>query len=70
MTVRPSSTNERIMSRMSCMPAGSSPFIGSSRISSDGSPSRQAATPSRWRMPIEYDATLSFGPLGDADPLE
>ena len=44
---------------MSCMPAGSSPFIGSSRISSSGSPSRQAATPSRWRMPIEYMDTLS-----------
>ena len=58
-TVRPSATRERIMSRISGMPAGSSPFMGSSRISSCGSPSRQAATPRRWRMPIEYFDTLS-----------
>ena len=44
-TVRPSATKDRIMSRMSCMPAGSRPFIGSSRIKSCGSPSRHAATP-------------------------
>jgi hypothetical protein len=41
------------------MPAGSSPFIGSSRISSSGSPSRQRATPRRWRMPSEYVLTWS-----------
>ena len=58
-TVRPSDTRDLIMSRMSSMPAGSRPFIGSSRISSWGSPSRQAATPSRWRMPMEYFDTLS-----------
>ena len=58
-TVRPSATSERIISRMSCMPAGSSPFMGSSRISSWGSPIRQAATPRRWRIPIEYFDTLS-----------
>ena len=58
-TVRPSATSDRIISRMSCMPAGSSPFIGSSRISSWGSPIRQAATPRRWRIPMEYLATLS-----------
>jgi hypothetical protein len=33
-TVRPSATSDRIISRMSCMPAGSSPFMGSSRINS------------------------------------
>ena len=58
-TVRPSATRDRIMSRMSSMPAGSRPFIGSSRISSSGSPRRQAATPRRWRMPMEYFDTLS-----------
>ena len=58
-TVRPSPTSERIIARISCIPAGSSPFIGSSRISSSGSPSRHAATPRRWRMPIEYETTLS-----------
>ena len=58
-TVRPSATSDRIMSRISCIPAGSSPFMGSSRISSWGSPIRQAATPRRWRMPIEYFDTLS-----------
>ena len=35
-TVRPSSTNARIRWRISRMPAGSRPFIGSSRISSAG----------------------------------
>ena len=59
-TVRPSATRERIMSRISSMPPGSRPFIGSSRISSCGSPRRQAATPSRWRMPMEYFDTLSL----------
>ena len=53
MTVRPSSTRPRIMSRISCMPAGSRPFIGSSRMSSWGSPNRHAARPRRWRMPME-----------------
>ena len=52
-TVRPSATSSRIRSRNSRMPAGSSPFIGSSRISSSGSASRQRATPRRWRMPSE-----------------
>ncbi len=41
------------------MPAGSSPLVGSSRISSCGSASRQRATPRRWRMPIEYLETRS-----------
>ena len=47
------------VSRSSSIPAGSSPFIGSSRISSSGSAIRQAAMPSRCRMPIEYLATRS-----------
>ncbi len=59
-TVRPSATRDRIMSRISSIPPGSRPFIGSSRISSWGSPRRQAATPRRWRMPMEYFDTLSF----------
>src|SRR5579872_2667696 len=58
-TVRPSATSAESMDLMSCMPAGSRPFMGSSRMSSSGSPSRQAATPRRWRIPIEYLATLS-----------
>ena len=69
-TVRPSATSDRIMSRISCMPAGSSPFMGSSRISSWGSPSRQAATPRRWRMPIEYFDTRSSARWRMPDPLE
>ena len=69
-TVRPSATSDRIISRMSCMPAGSSPFIGSSRISSSGSPIRQAATPRRWRMPIEYFDTLSSARCKMPDPFE
>ena len=69
-TVRPSATRERIMSRISRIPAGSSPFIGSSRIKRWGSPSRQAATPSRWRMPIENFDTRSSARCSDAHPLE
>ena len=51
-TVRPSSTNSRMRLRNSRIPAGSRPFIGSSRIRSAGSASRQRAIPSRWRMPM------------------
>ena len=57
--MRPSATSDLIMSRMSSIPAGSRPFIGSSRMSKSGSSSRHAATPSRWRMPIEYFDTFS-----------
>ena len=54
-TVLPSSsTNERIIWRNSAIPAGSSPFDGSSRIRSSGSVRRLRATPSRWRIPSEY----------------
>jgi hypothetical protein len=58
-TVRPPPARLAIIPRISCMPAGSRPFIGSSSIRSSGSASRHAATPRRWRMPIEYDATRS-----------
>ena len=44
---------ERTNPRNSWMPAGSRPLVGSSRISSSGSASRQRARPSRWRMPCE-----------------
>ena len=69
-TVRPSATIERIMSRISAIPAGSSPFIGSSSRSSWGSPSRHAATPSRWRIPIEYSETRLSAAMGQADALQ
>ena len=59
-TVRPScSTIARIISRNSWMPPGSSPLVGSSRIRSRGSASRQRATPRRWRIPREYFLTFS-----------
>ena len=65
--MRPSATSSRIRWRISRMPAGSSPFIGSSRISSSGSASRQRATPRRWRMPerVRLDAVVAAG--GEAD---
>ena len=44
---------------MATMPAGSSPFAGSSRSSSRGSLSSAAAIPSRCFMPSEYVWTLS-----------
>ena len=40
------------------MPAGSRPFVGSSRISSFGLPSSAMAMPSRCFMPSEYCPTL------------
>ena len=40
-------------SRISWMPCGSSPLVGSSRTSSRGPRSSAAARPSRWRMPSE-----------------
>src|SRR5215211_3405655 len=45
-TVRPSATKPRIIARNSWIPAGSSPFVGSSRIKSSGSARRLRATPS------------------------
>src|SRR6476660_6190237 len=52
-TVRPPAANERRKSRSQRTPSGSSPFAGSSRTSSSGSPSNAAASPSRCRMPSE-----------------
>ena len=52
-TARPRPAWARSRSRTQRMPGGSSPLVGSSRISTSGSPSSAAAIASRWRMPIE-----------------
>ena len=52
-TVTPESDRSRMVSRISRMPAGSRPFVGSSRISSDGSLRRVAAMARRCFMPSE-----------------
>ena len=62
-TTRPSAASDRIRLRIHKMPSGSSPFTGSSNISTCGSPSSAAAMPSRWLMPSEnpldrFPATL------------
>ena len=57
--VRPSAPRFRTSSRTSTMPAGSSPLVGSSRISSSGALSIAAAMASRWRIPSEYALTRS-----------
>src|SRR6266849_3074678 len=44
--------------RISAMPCGSSPLVGSSRISRSGSFSSAPATPSRCFMPVEYVPNL------------
>src|SRR5712692_4569984 len=44
--------------RISAMPCGSSPLVGSSRMSSSGSFSSAAATPSRCFMPVEQVPNL------------
>ena len=69
-TVRPSATRDRIMSRMSSIPAGSRPFMGSSRMSSWGSPRRQAATPEALAHAHGVLRHLVVGPMQDADALE
>ena len=70
-TVLPSSsTNERIIWRNSAIPAGSSPFDGSSRIRSSGSVRRLRATPSRWRIPSEYFFTAVPAAADEVDTLE
>ena len=48
------------ISRSSLIPAGSRPFVGSSRIKSFGLCSIAWATPKRWRIPREYLPTLSL----------
>ena len=58
-TVRPPCASALMNARISAMPAGSSPLVGSSRISSSGSLSSAAATPSRCFIPIEYAAVRS-----------
>ena len=52
-TVTPSALSRRISARMSAIPAGSRPLVGSSRISKYGSLSRAAARPRRCFMPSE-----------------
>ena len=53
-TARPCSpASRRTSSRISRMPAGSRPFVGSSRMSTAGSERRACAMPTRWRMPSE-----------------
>ena len=44
---------------MATIPAGSSPFAGSSSTRSWGSESNAAAIARRWRIPVEYPRTLS-----------
>ena len=56
-TVLPPPTRSRSKVRTQRMPCGSSPFSGSSRTRMSGSPSSADASPSRWRMPIEYFPT-------------
>jgi hypothetical protein len=52
-TARPLAACSRSSRRIQLMPGGSRPLVGSSRISTSGSPSSAAAIASRWRMPIE-----------------
>ena len=51
--VTPAAFRSISRSRMSLMPRGSRPLVGSSRMSSCGRRTSAAARPSRWRMPSE-----------------
>jgi hypothetical protein len=53
-TVFPAALRSRMMPRTSIRPIGSSPDIGSSRITSSGSCSSAWASPSRCIIPLEY----------------
>src|SRR5436309_1655383 len=59
-TVFPSFFNCRIMSRTSRLPTGSSPDIGSSRITTFGSCRIACANPTRCSMPFEYFRSCIF----------
>lgn len=52
-TVRPSAARPFINRLIHTTPSGSRPFTGSSRMSTSGSPSSAAATPSRCRIPSD-----------------
>src|SRR4051794_1940030 len=52
-TAAPRAASARSRPRSQLMPGGSSPLVGSSRISTSGSPSSAAAMARRWRMPSE-----------------
>ena len=52
-TARPSAASPRSSVRTHRMPSGSSPFTGSSKSSTPGSPSMAAAMPRRWVIPSE-----------------
>ncbi len=69
-TVRPSATRDRIMSRMSSMPAGSRPFIGSSRISSCGVAEEAGGHAQTLAHAHGVLGHLVVGPMEDADALE
>ena len=69
-TVRSADERSPISWRISRMPIGSRPFVGSSRTSSSGSPRRAPAIPSRCFMPIEYSPEAVAGPFGETDLLE
>ena len=68
--VLPSRRRWRRKPRSQRMPSGSRPLAGSSRMSTCGSPSRAAARPSRWRMPMRVAAGPLAGRGRDADQLE
>src|SRR5665647_2241990 len=59
-TVLPCSPSDRIVLRISRMPAGSRPLVGSSKMSRSGSLSSVAAMASRCFMPREYVRYLSL----------
>src|SRR3984957_14179771 len=56
-TVRPSAASARRSVLTQWMPSGSRPLIGSSKMSTAGSPSSAEAMPSRWLMPSEKPFT-------------
>ncbi len=68
--VRPSAASPRNRSRIQRMPSVSSPFTGSSKINTPGSPSSAEPIPRRWPIPREKAADALVGDLGEADQVE
>ena len=69
-TVLPRSAASRTIARTSSRPSGSSAEVGSSRMTSSGSPSSATARPRRCCMPFEKSPTRSVTLIDQADDAQ
>ena len=69
-TVVPSATISLIIAQTSFLLCGSSPVVGSSRYSTRGRPTSEAARSRRRRMPPEYVFAASSGRIRQLEPRQ